>query len=488
MFEFGDAVEDVHAVGFAAVVEGGLGDFAGDNRANAAVHVFADRATGGIGVLARPLISRVWRIHRPPFGETFILPRFFTLLVFAENLDRHFVGRQFAVDGVPCRETHPFALVADQIVNLLWRQRLGNHVPVMGVKPELGVGALAQGLPFPAQFFRAPDLAKVLVHFRHPPEHGIHAGLVAVEQELRVARVNAAMVADAIMRVGEIPFVGGERAFDKAVFAAPAQRIGGHVMQRLLKPRKLPRHPAIVAGGLPSVPDALGEHILGVGQHRHPPHDEICAVVVFEPAGAKRLAEPGWRGRVGIWVDAIPEHPVWQLRVEPVIHAAGHIARKIFGSLERVNMVATPADQQPVKAPVDEIWLGFLCGADQPLQPGKQPGIRPAIAGQPRFRFKDKLRPSDLLACRVKRRHGVMTRCAARLEAHWTAGLNRTVKVRTERAVCYLNAGDLLGFNPDRPVFQRRPQAGTRVLFLECDVEGHGGRNHGFCREWPYFL
>ena len=56
-----DALENIDAVVLHTMVEGGLGDFAGDDGADAAVHVMARWATAA-GVLVGPLLGCVYRI------------------------------------------------------------------------------------------------------------------------------------------------------------------------------------------------------------------------------------------------------------------------------------------------------------------------------------------------------------------------------------------------------------------------------------------
>src|ERR1035437_2170097 len=112
-----------------------------------------------------------------------------------------------------------------------------------------------------------------------------------MKEELRIARVDAAVVALAEMRIYEVPPVHAHRPPHEAVPPAPARGVRTVVDERTVQPRKLRCHPGIVAAGLPGDPDAFRVDKLGIGQYRNAPHDEAPAAVAAThpaPPGALR--------------------------------------------------------------------------------------------------------------------------------------------------------------------------------------------------------
>ncbi len=350
--------------------EGGPGQFAADQRHDAAVDVGA----GDEPFVAKDAVGER-RVDREPLRPGLALGA--AALVLAQDRHGLFVRGEAAVDGhrVAQAELAGFVDAVDGDRSQLDEVRVEPAVPAHAVR------GVAQGVRPVVPCRRGRRVAQP------PLQPGHQAARLVVAADIAVHDAPERLVGDLELQpvvpaggVGEVPRIDGVRALREAQRLIPVTGIRQDVAQRALQRRQQPPHPVVVAGRLPRQPGGLHEPVLDVGFDRH--------------ADVLRPVLPLAREFLGERRDVVEDAAGGGLRVGEVLHGAREVGLEVPEGAHHVAVVADPhglgvrrpvaADGLAVDPEIQHVLPQEVADQrDEPVE-GRAAGVNPGVSAHRR--------------------------------------------------------------------------------------------------------
>ena len=327
--------QNIPTVGFIAVLEGPLREFARRERTDRPIHVLP---LAMARVRTEILIRRV---DREPFRKG--LGRRPPRPIFVDHASA-LVGRQDAAIqrvGVAHRETPVLILVLRRTVQ--WQ--LVAEEPAV---PEMFHHICAQPLrPRPPRL-RLLGVAETFVHPGELPHRLIDAGVVAVHRRHRLVQLDRAVLPG--NRIGrEVPRVDRIRTLAETVRGIPALDVARLVVDALLETRQRLLEPGVVTRHAPGLQTALDHQVFDV-RLEFETHERLIVLGIEDATVGVHISPV----EVVQLLDELVELPVRALRVENEVKEAREIVLPMAVALHLVDVVADPVELAHQNAAIDE--------------------------------------------------------------------------------------------------------------------------------------